>query len=462
MLWKGLVAYVVLLPIMVLKGVPVVGSKIQLSDFVFLAPCVALWTSVRHGAFRLHWTPLMSALTFLIGVSALSALASGLGNTSVLEVVAFGYVACVYLVVVNAVRTWPQWLTLIDIWVATSSVVAVLGIIGVVLASGGIVTPFAVYYPYFYAIRKQPFWVATSTFLASPTPNMVYGYLHLGFFLTLGLLVSALRRTRRSWHLVALIMHLVAILFAYSRGWLALLVGGFVFLWQFRSRAIMALSHVVFLLLLLAAVSIEDLSIYNIARVSITVHDAPAALLPHERSQAYPYLQPDVSIQQVRIEATYAPFSRLYLYRAALKMFRERPWLGIGPGNFSEELYRRQAQQGESWEGLRVTAPWDPHSTYFGALAELGLLGCAAVVIVFGLAVWQILHAMRSAGAVPYTALLWSLLSGLVGYIVYAIDVDILTTRWFWFTVALGGCAWVLTRATPSLGTGTSCVRTTV
>jgi len=445
LLWKGLIVYIVLLPLMVVRGVPVVRAKIQLSDLFFLMLCPILWHAARHGAWRWRRTPLMAALGIFWGVAALSMVLSGPQKASILEVLAYAYVACLYLVVVNSIRTWSEWIRVIERWVAVSTVVALIGVLGVFFAYQGIVTPFAMRYPYFFNLITHPFWIATSTFLASPTPNMVYGYLHLGFFLTLGLLVSAWRRPRRAWYLVAFLIHLVAILLTYSRGWLALVVGSFVFLWQFRSRLVLALSHIMFLLVLFVAVSIEGPSFFNVHQVSLTVAPVSPNLSVEERERAYAYLQPNVPFHRLQFEATYAPFSRPYLYRAELKMFHQRPWLGIGPGNFSEEIYRRQ-RHGETWDGLRVTTPWDPHSTYLGGLAELGFLGGVAIVMTFGLAVWQVLQAMRRAGSIPGPSLLWGLFSGLVGYLVYAFDIDMLTMRWFWFAAALGGCAWVLAR----------------
>ena len=440
-LWKGLIAYIVLLPLMVVRGVPVVGAKLQLSDLLFLALCLMLWWAMRQGAWSWRRTPVLPVLGIFLGIAAISMVLSGFTKASVLEVLGYAYMACLYLVVVNSIRTWSEWIRVIEIWVAVSTVVALIGVVGVFFAYRGIVTPFAVHYPYFFNLIKHPFWIATSTFLASPTPNMVYGYLHLGFFLTLGLLVSAWRRPRRrAWYLVALIIHLVAVLLTYSRGWLALVVGSFVFLWQFRSRLVLVLSHAMFLLVLFVAVLVEGPSLYNVHQVSLTITPASPNLSVEERERAYAYLQPNVPFHRLQFEATYAPFSRVYLYRAALKMFHQQPWLGIGPGNFSEEIYRRQ-RQGETWDGLRVTTPWDPHSTYLGGLAELGFLGGVAIVMMFGLAVWQVLQAMRRAGSVPGPSVLWGLFSGLVGYLVYAFDVDMLTMRWFWFAAALGGCA---------------------
>ncbi len=322
------------------------------------------------------------------------------------------------------------------------------GILGVILGRLGVATGLAVLHSPLYQVGaiQHPFWVATSTFWASPTPNMVYGYLHVGIFLAVGLCCRPGSWPQRLWWMGAVAIHLVAIGLSYSRGWTALLLGLLVFLWQFRSRLVVAVSHVLFLLFVLLTVFIHMISNYYIRDVSLAIQDADARTSRAE----YHYLQPDVPLKQVRVEAIVGPFIRPYLRRAALSMVQQRPWLGIGPGNFSQEIYRRQAQDGKRWGGLRVETPWDPHSTYFGTLAELGVPGVVALLALLGVALRQLLHPLRYAVAGEYTPLVWAVLSCLVGYLLFAVDDDLLTKRWLWCVLGLGGSAWVLSTTRPA------------
>lgn len=69
--------------------------------------------------------------------------------------------------------------------------------------------------------------------------------------------------------------------------------------------------------------------------------------------------------------------NRLYAWKAARAMFHDRPFFGVGPGNFETaygRIYRPPGAPG-IWRA--------PHSIYFECIAELGIVGC----IFFGLLV---------------------------------------------------------------------------
>ena len=229
------------------------------------------------------------------------------------------------------------------------------------------------------------------------------------------------------------------------------LLGILVFLWQYRSHLLLAVSHLVFLLVVLLTLGIQVLSSYNVSHVSVHQQEDGAALSSAERERYYPYLlSPATQVRTLRVEATYGPFMRPFLRGVAIRFLRERPLLGIGPGAYTEEIYRRQRDQGEGWSGLRVSTPWDPHSTYFGVLAELGWLGFCALVGLLGLGVWQLVHAIQSGTAARVQApLLWAFLGCLLGYLMLGFDDDLLTKRWFWCVLARGGSAYRLASREP-------------
>jgi O-antigen ligase len=84
-----------------------------------------------------------------------------------------------------------------------------------------------------------------------------------------------------------------------------------------------------------------------------------------------------------------APVSRTELWRAALQMFAQRPLLGIGPDNF-RHLY-----------GAYVGRPaWDErvhaNNLYLELLADLGVLGTAALGLVIAPAIGRLVRGVRS------------------------------------------------------------------
>jgi len=89
------------------------------------------------------------------------------------------------------------------------------------------------------------------------------------------------------------------------------------------------------------------------------------------------------------------PFaSRPELWQAAWSAFRERPWLGLGPGRF-QESYGRWLPQVEPDPRLH------PNELYLHVLAEGGLLAATALLLLVGGA----LAALRRGLARPGTAL---------------------------------------------------------
>lgn len=445
--WRALQAYVIALPFMVITRLPVIGNKLQPADLIFLVWLVATGCAMWREKESFRITPVGYGAAALGSVGLLSAIFSPHLSSSLMEVIAWWYMGLLYLLVINTVRSWKQWSALLELWVVVSTVVASLGILGVMLGYAGIKTPLAVHYPHFFSIRPHPFWVGTSTFFASPTPNMVYGYLHAGVLFGIGLLCSPARRWPRAWYLTAILLHAAAIVLAFSRGWVAFLAGVFVFLWPFRSWAARALGYTVFSALVLLASWTGLFTTYSITHVATEIRPLRSVLSPAEIDEDYAYLlYPQEMVKELHVTATYAPFMRPFLRHAALQMFAERPWLGVGPGAFASELYRRQAEQGTLWGGLRVTTPWDPHSTYFGALAEGGLAGCAALACLLGAMLWQLFCTLKARLPVDARVVMWAVAGCMVGYLVFALDEDMLTKRWFWFTMALGGSAFMLAR----------------
>jgi hypothetical protein len=71
---------------------------------------------------------------------------------------------------------------------------------------------------------------------------------------------------------------------------------------------------------------------------------------------------------------------RLGYWLVGLRMFRASPWTGVGPGNFTARF--PEFALGDSRRDSEITT--DPHSVPVAILAELGLIGFAALVILVG------------------------------------------------------------------------------
>jgi putative inorganic carbon (HCO3(-)) transporter len=66
---------------------------------------------------------------------------------------------------------------------------------------------------------------------------------------------------------------------------------------------------------------------------------------------------------------------RIELWKAGLRMFRDYPLLGVGPGNYPHRYSERYAEPDDD------PAAWVPHSIYIQAMSELGLAGTLPVLL---------------------------------------------------------------------------------
>ncbi len=178
--------------------------------------------------------------------------------------------------------------------------------------------------------------------------------------------------------------------------------------------------------------------IFGLVSTTVAVHEvrtsrasAPgslASLADHE------FAGPTGAGETLSVQVRYTRVVYSLLKQFAWEAWRRHPWVGIGLDQFPYEV-RAAFQAG------RIHAYYaggvDPHSTWFGAMAEtglLGLLGLAGFWIMLLRAAWPSRrHIARASEA-------WRLrapLAGLVGLLVNSVHVDIMHFRFLWMGAAL-------------------------
>ncbi len=118
--------------------------------------------------------------------------------------------------------------------------------------------------------------------------------------------------------------------------------------------------------------------------------------------------------------------------RIAVEVALKHPLLGIGAGNFNDEVEKRKSENKYPSNFLS----YDPHSTYFGALAENGFLGFAALMILLGF----LLLAYSDTKLINSNSFYQSIFILLVIFYCEAISTDIMNFRHLWvlFAIAFG------------------------
>jgi putative inorganic carbon (HCO3(-)) transporter len=106
-------------------------------------------------------------------------------------------------------------------------------------------------------------------------------------------------------------------------------------------------------------------------------------------SDFLPYLRV-FDVRGVKLtDANYAVVERMAHWQAAWGMFNDRPWLGVGIGNY-EPVYPAYFVQG--WPEPLGHA----HNYYLNIAAEAGLIGLAAYLVLWGAAFWQAWKVVRA------------------------------------------------------------------
>ena len=147
--------------------------------------------------------------------------------------------------------------------------------------------------------------------------------------------------------------------------------------------------------------------------------------------------------------------TRLFLWSAAINMWKENPVMGVGAGNFPAQVNHHLPMTG-NWPKHYYQRGWggtDAHSAFFTLLAEHGTPG----VLIYAYIIWAFIRGLRSvrrearhSEGVPddlkrdveyYSA---ALTGSLVGFLFCGIFVGVLYYAHFWY---LGGMAVALQAA---------------
>lgn len=125
------------------------------------------------------------------------------------------------------------------------------------------------------------------------------------------------------------------------------------------------------------------------------------------------------------VETTY-----LTLKQAALTVAGAHPWWGVGPGQFNAALEQLQTI-GDYPAGLPA---YDPHSTWWGALAETGLVG----LLTLGGIIYLLIRFFNNYfPAAERSANIDIILIYLVLMLIESVQKDMMNFRHLWFALAL-------------------------
>lgn len=241
-------------------------------------------------------------------------------------------------------------------------IAASLGILGWILAYVGVPTmlswPRTVYYPYLGHVGRA--------MGLTGHPNMLMSI--LSFCILLSFASLLFQSNRRPWRYWSLVIMFLGVLLTFSKA-LALLVIGLLFLLGYLDqlkRKWTWLKNGLIVGLFLFYLLVTNVMVVNLEQVN----------WDDLQSRAYTLDHPFYSHGNIGWVWTSYAVNKWTAFSA----FLAHPLLGIGPGQYNQYV-----------EGLKAKGSYptyfpnyDPHSTYFGLLAETGILGMLSFLLVLG------------------------------------------------------------------------------
>lgn len=331
-------------------------------------------------------------LTLLLGLFFLVLCLSSLGSVSLQhslkELVKWVEVLALYVLVANEMTgRWKR--ALVAVLLGTGTLAAVHGI-----------------FQFLFQVGPEEFILFGRFMRAHGTfeqPNPYAGYLGLTLSLAIGLVFAVIvpmGRRVSSWWLIwaggSGALMATALVMSWSRGaWLGIAAGIGVMLVAVAARSgRAAMLGAVFAVLL--------------AYLLLT---GGVSLLPPSILQRFSDFMPYLGVADVRgveiTDANFAVLERMAHWQSAIQMWTDRPWLGVGIGNY-EVVYARYALP------LWPAALGHAHNYYLNIGAEAGIIGLISYLILWGAALLQSWKAVRRARDWN-----WGVALGVLGVIVH-------------------------------------------
>lgn len=276
-----------------------------------------------------------------------------------------------------------------------------------------------------YGFEHDPaHWVMTPFF----KDHTSYGAI-LAFFLPFSLSAVTFPTYSRSGRAVAFLFFVllaVGLIFSYTRAaWLSL-IGAFGVFLVMRFRVPYWV---------IAVLAIGAGGVYVVEKEQITI------AMERNRDESSDDLGQHVkSISNISSDAS--NLERINRWNSALRMFKEQPVFGWGPGTYMFQYAPFQAAEDRTIISTNFGAGGNAHSEYLGPLAEQGLPGMLLMVLLVGLSLHKAiaLYARIPAGA--DRRLLVAMVLGLVTYYLHGalnnfLDLDKASVPFWAFTVLI-------------------------
>lgn len=133
---------------------------------------------------------------------------------------------------------------------------------------------------------------------------------------------------------------------------------------------------------------------------------------------------------------------RINRWSSAIKMFKEKPWFGFGPGTYMFNYAPYQLNSERTIISTNSADRGNAHSEYLGSLAESGIMGLVSFLLLLGTVIYTAIHAYSRTNDKRLKTILMSAMLGLITYYIHGIlnnflDTDKLSVPFWGFTAII-------------------------
>jgi len=402
--------YILMIPFQTLEF-KFLGLDIGMPEIVFiiLAP---LAISQSMSAKKKLWVGKLDFFVFgWLIANIISGFHSGFDSIVVTEIMKTIYLAVLYIILKWTIS--PKMLTRIAKTIILSSLVAALtGIIGSGLGHLGIDTTLSIIRPFPYSIEN-----VTQAKGFTPTPNMLASIIMIGIFFQIHKIYN--NRKLYTSNILLFVTLMIGFLVTFSKTIVCLLIG-ITLIWYFHNKPKLSLT-----LQTVTKIAVAGLFIAYIFGTHFIIV---------EKDQDFELLKGDYIAGPVLIEtANYSIYPSQYwsLNEISFEAINQSfPW-GLGPGKFND--YAHELKKNDAYP-THVPYP-DPHSTYLGTLAEIGLLG---LITFFGIIFFVIKFSRKIlSNHAADQNMFTSLPTVFIVIGIEAISTDVMNFRHYWILLIL-------------------------
>ncbi len=421
--------FLILASVTIMLSQGILTHKIQIADVVFLLVFMPFAVQLISERRPVYWSPFIKPIGAYVLLAALSIFVSLSIKTTAVEFIGICYLTLLFLLWINIVNTEKLLNYAVWCWIINSVLVSIVGLYGIILAYGfNINNPFVTLYKIHPYINNL--YCVHSTFFQNE--KFFSSYLLISVPLTISMAFYEKRKKVKYFLLAALLLFSINIFFTYSRSLIGILSAVYIVIFRIYKNFALGKNTLVVILkitgvAIIIILWIVSMLVSHIQFLGLSSRTATIYSLPDNTREIY-YYRPDIGIKQTDFTLRYNYSYYLFLKKYALKMFAERPLMGVGNGAFLDKMkiYENEGKVPKDY------LLFDPHSMYLGSLAENGILGFCVLIFLWSTIILKARRLIKDYSDDFIFYMMVAFYGSIIGFFIQATEIDIMNFRFLW------------------------------